>query len=221
MSRRDKAPKATRSQRHWDVWLTSIVFAGACISVAGVLPSLAPAFADPHAPTIRRPLIMDLPAAHGSPPLDRHTAAINAYRDASAYMEEKRYMQAATQFKTALEKAPTFAEAYVGLGDAMAHMQNTTGAELNAMHAIDLLRAGNPPTLEGVTKEAVLDRAYRVLGETLLARARDLYARQDQRGAMTESRRAAAACEQAVSLDPTDTGARDCIKEASKLAAGA
>lgn len=202
--------------RHWDVWITSGVFACACLTVAGVLPSLAPPF-DDHAREVRRPLIMDMPAGHATS-ANRRAVAIEAYRNASAYMEDKKFMQAAAQFKMALEKAPAFAEAYAGLGEAMARMDNTTGAELNAMHAIDLLRNGNPPTLEGVNTDAALDHAYRILGEALLARARDHYSKQNEKLAKVESRRAAAACEQAAHFDPTDGIARSCLKEASKLA---
>ncbi len=147
--------------------------------------------------------------------------ALAHYATGTEHLKLGRYSEAATYYKKAFERLPSFAAAYTGLAEASRLKGDFQAAELNALHAIDQLRAqpANPAPEFDATN--ALSQAYQTLGLSLLGRARALYAEHDINMGKMEANRAAGYCAEAAGLNPANDDAVSCRHNAAQLAINA
>lgn len=200
--------------RDWDLIAAAIFFIACCLIVSLVLPYRhAGAGADKPAVepvSASRPALIALIVTP-----EQKSAALTAYRQGMLALRAADYPAASLAFKKALEKFPSLAEAYIGLGEANHFLGDDQAAALNAQHGLDELAADRTVSAPDLNIKAAEAWAHRVLGMALLRRAENELNRNEASLGKMEANRARFHCQQALALDRGDAAAEDCEKTAA------
>lgn len=210
-------PPATKPPpaRDWDVILVASLFIAGCLAVSIGLPLWhseheKTVMTRVAAPEFRR----SAPPIVPSPQQIR--AASAAFGQGTLELQTGHYSEAAGHFKKALERHPTFTEAYLGLADASFTLGDTQAAVLNAEHALDLWTNDQTLHVDHFTREQVLSWAHRLLGTSLLRRTEGALRKQPSDLEKIDVSRALFHCRQALSLGHDDIEAQRCVQAAAK-----
>ncbi|HHM04245.1 MAG TPA: hypothetical protein ENJ19_00695 [Gammaproteobacteria bacterium] len=161
-----QAPRQT-GRCGWGIVLTTAVFSGACLAVATGLPgALLPA----RPILIQTPSPAVRPAPAFSPGPAQAQVAVSQYLQGLSALEHGETGAAGRHFKTALEKQPTLAAAYVGLAKVALMGGDWRSAELNARHAIALLRQHRDAPVDTGRRPTLLSHAQSILSAALRPR---------------------------------------------------
>ena len=196
------------------------LFVAACITVSLLLPRWQQEQHTERSHNADAYLTAALPVAAATiaPSPHQRDAAGEAYARGASELKAKNYPAAAVYFKKALEKYPTFTEAYAGLAEAADAVGDDQAAVLNAQHALDQWAGDQIMHVVDLTPATGSASAHRVLGAALLRRAdAELHLQQALIGKMAANR-AAFHCRQAISLDAAGNVARRCAEHATALA---
>ncbi len=208
------SPPASR-HADWDLILVMVCFIAACLTVSLVLPHWHAA-SQPVA-TVTASTPRPAPINLAATPAQKN-AALAAYREGMEQLRGRQYQAASAAFKKALEKFPSFAEAYIGLGEANQMLGVHQAAVLNAQHGLDQVMADHAVLLSGLSLAAAQVWAHRILGTALLSQAEGELGRDEDLLGRMDATRASFHCQHVLSLDQADASAQACAKTAAALA---
>ena len=228
------SPRSSRPGASWDLKLAAALFIGTCATMSLILPNWHEplegtqitrperyrVLAAPQARAATMADVSDVAKTVSAPPPaspQQQQAAAESYKKGQQQMQSGHYTAAATEFKKALEKSPSYAEAYVGLGDAFTRLGDYRAAETNARHALSqlkFLKTGQAPDLH-LKKE--LSYAHQVLGIALLHLAKTDLDNHDMSAGKMKALEAASHCNLAAVFDQADQAAHSCAQQAAAL----